>query len=61
MNYAVTWDIEIDADSPEEAARLAREMQTDPTTTATIFDVTDGRGRRTRVDLDSGESTPLTP
>ncbi len=37
--YTVTWDIEIDADSPEEAARLALEIQRDPASEATMFAV----------------------
>ena len=40
MEYRVKWEIDVTADSPEEAARLARAMQTSPDTTATVFDVT---------------------
>lgn len=39
MLYTVTWDIDIDADSPEEAAKLALEIQRDPNSTATYFSV----------------------
>lgn len=37
--YAITWDIEIDADSPREAALKALEIQRDPNSTATVFSV----------------------
>ncbi len=35
----VSWDIEIEADSPQEAAKLAREIQLDPDNIATHFHV----------------------
>ncbi len=40
-SYLVSWDIDIDADSPEEAAQMAREIQLDPESFATIFMVKD--------------------
>lgn len=49
--YCVTWTIDLDASSPEEAARLALEIQRDPTSIATVFDVHTGTGRSVRVDL----------
>lgn len=54
-SYNVTWDIEIDADSPEEAARKALLIQRDPTSMAQVFDVSDGE-EITRVDLLDDES-----
>lgn len=39
--FYVMWDIDLTADSPEEAARLALEIQRDPTSTATTFEVTE--------------------
>ena len=48
----VTWDIDIDADTVEEAAQKALVIQRNPASTATVFDVTDERGETTRVDLD---------
>jgi hypothetical protein len=39
--YLVTWKIDIDADSPEEAAAQALICQRDPESTATIFEVTE--------------------
>lgn len=37
--YVVVWGIEIDADSPQEAARIALDIQRDPESLATVFDV----------------------
>jgi len=39
MFYTVKWLIEVDADTPEEAARKARKIQRDPESIATFFDV----------------------
>jgi hypothetical protein len=38
--YLVEWAIEIDADSPEDAARKALAIQRDPESIATTFHVT---------------------
>ena len=35
--YLVTWKIDVEADSPQEAAQMAREIQQDPESTATVF------------------------
>lgn len=40
--YHVSWEIEIDADSPEQAAEEALDIQQDPESTATLFLVTHG-------------------
>lgn len=37
--YLVTWSIDIDADSPEDAAAQALEIHRDPDSIATIFKV----------------------
>lgn len=37
--YRVTWTIDVDAKSPKAAAKKAREMQRDPESTATVFEV----------------------
>jgi len=37
--YKVTWEIEIDAENPLDACREAREIQQDPESIATIFEV----------------------
>jgi hypothetical protein len=39
--YLVTWKIEVAADSPEDAALQALEIQRDPESMATVFDVVD--------------------
>lgn len=50
--YLVTWQIDIEADTPREAARLALDVQRDHTSIALVFDVRqDGEDEATRVDL----------
>ena len=44
MEYRVTWIIDLDAESFEDAARLAREIQLDPDSLATHFMITDPHG-----------------
>ena len=39
MDYFVTWEIEVKAENPVEAARLARAAQTQPNVKATVFQV----------------------
>jgi hypothetical protein len=53
--YRVTWEIELDADSPREAAAKALAIQRDPDSVATVFDVIDETGNRERIDLDKTE------
>lgn len=52
--YAVTWEMEdLDAETPREAAEIALKIQRDPTSMATVFDVTDAEtGETVRVDLE---------
>lgn len=53
--YRVTWEIEVEAVSPESAARKALEIQRDTESIATVFDVvTLAIGMRTRVYLEGG-------
>lgn len=40
-DYRVRWEIDIDADSPREAAEKAREIQLDPESTAIVFEVSE--------------------
>ena len=50
--YLVTWEIDIEADSDEEAAAKALEIQRDPESTATFFRVTHrNSGEETAVDV----------
>lgn len=51
MLYRVTWEIDIDADSFDDAARTALAMQRDPTSTATCFTIVDEDGKTQDVDL----------
>ena len=51
-HYLVTWKIDLDADSPEDAARQALEVQRDPASIATFFTCKDVvRNLKTDVDL----------
>jgi hypothetical protein len=47
--YRVTWEIDIDADSPEKAALYALHIQRDPESIATVFKVRAKRGTRTTI------------
>jgi hypothetical protein len=49
--FLVEWCIDIDAKTPEEAARRALEIQRNPASQAVVFDVTGENGETTRVDL----------
>lgn len=40
-SYKIAWYIDVEADTPEEAAEEALGMQRDPESTATIFTVID--------------------
>ncbi|MFE0704956.1 hypothetical protein [Streptomyces sp. NPDC058872] len=55
-SYLVTWEIDIEADAPEEAARKALGIQRDPHSTATVFGV-HSDGRYTEVDTAAVEHT----
>lgn len=58
MEYLVTWHIDIDADTPEEAAKRALEIQRNPESIATVFRVqTLDRSTDVTVDLLYGEGT----
>lgn len=39
MEYTVRWVTQVEAESPEEAAQVAADMQRDPTTLAIVFEV----------------------
>ena len=45
MEYRVTWTIDLEAHSPEDAADQALAIHRDPQSLATVFDVTDAEGR----------------
>lgn len=52
MEYLVTWEIELDAKTPEEAARLALKIIRDEKSLAHVFKVYDENGEEYSVDLD---------
>jgi len=49
--FTVSWSIDVDAKTPEDAARVAREIMLDEHSMATVFDVADSSGSITRIDL----------
>jgi hypothetical protein len=50
--YRIRWEIDLSADSPEEAALEALRIQQDPESLATEFEVTDrGTDQTTIIDL----------
>lgn len=52
MEFRVTWTIEVDAKTAMEAAQKALEIQRDPNSTATVFDVQFASGGQTvQVDI----------
>ena len=53
--YHVTWEIDLDAESPREAAEKALHIHRNPESIATVFDVTDETGHTERIDLDEAE------
>lgn len=52
-SYRVVWEIDIEADTPEDAARQALDIQRDKNSEATVFLVT-GRGGST-LEIDVGK------
>lgn len=51
MNYFIVWEINIDAESPEAAARQALAIQRDPDSIATVFSVIGEDGEPHHIDL----------
>ena len=51
MEYRLTWTIDLEADSPEDAARKGLAIHRDPQRLATVFAVTDAEDRTVTVDL----------
>jgi len=52
QRYRVNWVIDLEADTPLEAALAALAIQRDPESIATVFDVTDDSGTDTPVRID---------
>jgi hypothetical protein len=42
-NYLVTWEIDMEAETPREAAQRALEIMQDPESIGTVFKVADAR------------------
>ena len=53
--YRVHWEIDIEAESPIDAAEQALTIHRSPESIATVFDVTDEGGHTERIDLDEAE------
>lgn len=53
MEYIVKWKIELSADTPENAVRLALDCLQDPESICHVFDVYDSDLDHTIVDLDN--------
>ena len=53
--YLVTWSIDLEAESTEDAARQALDIQRDPDSCALVFGVREPGKRLVRVDLWEGE------
>lgn len=49
--YRVVWEIDLDADNAEDAARQALAIQRKPNSSAVVFDVRSPDGTSVRVDL----------
>lgn len=49
--YHVSWEIELDAKNPRDAAKKALEIHRDQNSLATVFTVTDEKGNQKKVDL----------
>ena len=50
--HKVTWEIDIDADNPADAAEAALRIQRDPESIATVFLVTCDDGHTETIDLE---------
>lgn len=59
MTYHVVWEIDIDADSPREAAEQAFHYMQIPGTSANAFDVFDEDGEPVHVDLMEDEDAEV--
>ena len=53
MLYKVTWEIEIDACSPQSAARWALDTMRDPSGFAPYFSVRDEDGTESEIDMEA--------
>ena len=51
MDYKVVWEIDIEAESFKDAAKIAREIQGDPESLATHFTITSEDGKSENIEL----------
>ncbi len=54
-HYCISWTIDLEAETPEEAAEKALKIQRDPESIATVFEVTDDTGTTGAIDLEEEE------
>ena len=54
-DFNIIWEIDVDAASPEDAARMARAIQYDRDSMANVYLVGDDAGNRTTIDLNETE------
>ncbi len=59
--FLVKWDINLEADTAEDAARQALEIQRDPESIATVFNVKDTKTGRVVVIDTQPDNTPTEP
>ncbi len=53
MNYTVSWEIDVEAENPEQAARKALRIQRDRFSTATVFGVqAEDSSKSVTIDID---------
>ena len=57
--FLVTWEIDIDADTPAEAAAKARAIQLDPASSATVFTVHEHDGEAIIIDVEDDATLDL--
>ena len=53
--YTVHWEIDLDAETPYEAAQRALEIQRDPQSIATMFIVEERGGRAVKIDFNPND------
>jgi hypothetical protein len=51
VEYHITWKIEVEADSFEHAAQIALDIQRDPNSIATQFEIRDASGTIRELDI----------
>lgn len=54
-SFVVEWTIDIDADTPREAAQKALDIQRRVGSSAVVFSLTDENGEQEKIDLDEHE------